>query len=196
MDNRHTFFNKPQPIAREPEPEAMQTVATEQTAEPPLPTRVSEPIKEPSLLSRIFSKVSGNATILQLFLLGAVFFLGNQFGSGCQKQKEVRQQIKMIEREHLATLKLVDSLQRASAEQEAKALKQVNDFYATLQQLDLKSEVVKTQLVKAKANIEIRQKEAIKTTIDHNETMKARINEGAKRSGYFDLDDDNSPTNN
>jgi hypothetical protein len=196
MNNRNTFFNKPQPIERQTELEETSPPPMEQAVEPPPPTRVAEPIQEPSLLARIFSKVSGNATILQLFLLGAVFFMGNQLGNGCQKQKEVRQQIKMIEREHLATLKLVDSLQRASAEQEAKALKQVNDFYATLQQLDLKSEVVKTQLVKAKANVEIRQKEAIKTTIEHNETMKARINDGAKRSSYFDLDDDNGPTNN
>lgn len=201
MDNRNTFFNKTPSTETLKESVDVTTTASEVVTttreilvEPLLTPPITAvavapvaPIKTPSILSIILSKVKGNGTILQLILLGAVFFMGNQFGSGCQRQKEIRQQIKMIEREHLATLKLVDSLQRASAEQEAKTLQQVTDFYATLQQLDLKSEVVKTQLTKAKAAIDVRKSEAVKLATEHNDVLKDRISQGAKRSSYFDL---------
>ncbi len=201
MDNRNTFFNKTPSKETLKESVDVTTTASEvvtttreilvePSLTPPITAAVVapvEPIKTPSILSIILSKVKSNGTILQLILLGAVFFMGNQFGSGCQRQKEIRQQIKMIEREHLATLKLVDSLQRASAEQEAKTLQQVTDFYATLQQLDLKSEVVKTQLTKAKAAIDGRKSEAVKLATEHNDVLKDRISQGAKRSSYFDL---------
>jgi hypothetical protein len=174
----------------------VRTVETESSTPISVPTaKVAEPIKPPSVLSNILSKVTGNANILQLLLLGAVFFMGNQFGTGCQKQQQIRQQIKAIEREHLATLKLMDSLQIASAKREAETLKQVNDFYTVLQGLDLKSEIVKTKLKEAQTKIAVKREEAVAIAVKHNDVIQERIKEGPKRSSYFDMITEDSLAN-
>ncbi len=223
MDNRNTFFNKPQPpqpqttateVAIAPESEALpsvkiersfaaaETVEMPQTATVNVPTsptvnvQTAPPLSASSFsLKNMLSQLVAHPNILPLLVVAVVFFMGNQFGLGCQKQREIRQQIREIEGEHKKTLELMKDLQKKSADQEAAVLKQVNDFYATLQQLDLKSEVVKTALQKAKIVIDNGKKQAIEATIQHNTEVEARINTIDERLKYFDMKDRDSTTN-
>jgi hypothetical protein len=188
MDNRNTFFNRNKPIApqiesAEIEREPMEKAIDPMSPPPPIAAPVVATHTQPNWLSRFI----GNAHILQLVLLGVVFFMGNQFGNGCQKQKQIRQQIKAIELAHRQTLNLMDSLQKASALREAQTLKQVTDFYTVLQGLNLQSAVAKEGLAKAQTKVAVARQEAIKVTTENNAAMKKQMEEGAKRESYFDL---------
>jgi hypothetical protein len=195
MDNRYTFFNKRQ--STETLTESVESVAepSQKVVEvlpPSPPPPISEPIRKPPVLSNLLSRIIGNPNILQLVLLGIVFFMGQQFGGGCQKQKQIRQQIKAIEAQHQKTLRLVDSLQIASSRQETAALQQINEFYATLQQLDLKSAVVKEQLQKAKTTVENRKKVIVSTIDDNNKKVDAQIKASENRSNYFGMPEEDN----
>lgn len=193
MDNRYTFFNKRQSTETITESVESVTEPSEKVVQPSPqlpPPPISEPIGKTPVLSNILSRIIGNPNILQLVLLGIVFFMGQQFGGGCQKQKDIRQQIKTIEAQHQKTLRLVDSLQIASAQQETAALQQINEFYATLQQLDLKSAVVKEQLQKAKVTVENRKKVILSTIEDNNNKIEAQIKASENRSNYFGMPED------
>ncbi len=216
MDNRNTFFNKPQPplaqIVTKEETRDVSAVVTHdvsiekafmavenETAVVPPPPVVPVPRVEPIApsfsLKNMLSGLIAHPNILPLLVVALVFFMGNQFGLGCQKQKEIQQRINLVENEHKKTLELMKELQIKSADDEAKVLKQVNDFYATLQQLDLKSEVAKTQLKKAQVVIEQGKKAVVDAVIEHNNAVEARINTIDERLKYFDMKDRDSTTN-
>jgi hypothetical protein len=188
MDNRNTFFNKNKPIAPQIESAEIEREPMEKAIDPMLPPPpIAAPVVATHTQPNWLSRIIGNAPILQLVLLGVVFFMGNQFGNGCQKQKQIRQQIKAIELAHRQTLNLMDSLQKASALREAQTLKQVTDFYTVLQGLNLQSAVAKEGLAKAQTKVAVARQEAIKVTTENNAAMKKQMEEGAKRESYFDL---------
>jgi hypothetical protein len=209
MDNRNTFFNKPKPqlgqiVTREETRDVSEVVTHDVTIEkafvavenerevvPPPPVSSvprAEPIAPAFSFGKMLSGLMGNATILQLVLLGAVFFMGNQFGSGCQKQKQIRQQINALEKMHTATLHKADSLYEAALRHDSAATQKIGTLYGQLEKLNVKDNALKVEIAQGqqKAHAET---QAISNKIQAFRTEVAKRPTNKNAFGFDDEDE-------
>jgi hypothetical protein len=204
MDNRNYFFIKPSSTETFKESvdsittasEVVTTTASEvkmTTMERSVDGVPSTPIAAPVVATPAqpnwLSRIIGNATILQLVLLGVVFFMGNQLGSGCQKQKQIRQQINALEKMHVATLKRADSLYAAALQHDLSASEKVGTLYGQIEKLNIKDNTLKVEIAKTKQDIKT-QSEGISTKIQNFKTERINTEQqGLNAFGYVDDED-------
>lgn len=114
-------------------------------------------------------------------LVVGTFLLGNQLGGELARRREIKEEIRDIQRQHKEMLAQMDSVHKAALRQDAQALEQVQAIYGLLNQLDIKEVQVRSNLVAAKKRIEDGQKET--------QRLQTEVKKAAEKSAFTFYED-------
>jgi hypothetical protein len=119
--------------------------------------------------------------VAMIALTVGTFLLGNQLGGELSRRREVREDIREIQREHKATLARMDSIHKVSLQQDAEALAQVQAIYNLLGELQIKEVQIRGNINQAKKKIEEGQQKT--------QALQAQVKEAAKNSAFSFYED-------
>ena len=114
-------------------------------------------------------------------LVVGTFLLGNQLGGELARRREIKEEIRDIQRQHKEMLAQMDSVHKAALRQDAQALEQVQAIYSLLNQLDIKEVQVRSNLNAAKKRIEEGQKET--------QRLQTEVKKAAEKSAFSFYED-------
>jgi hypothetical protein len=114
-------------------------------------------------------------------LVVGTFLLGNQLGGELARRREIKEEIRDIQRQHKEMLAQMDSVHKAALRQDAQALEQVQAIYSLLNQLDIKEVQVRSNLAVAKKRIEDGQKET--------QRLQTEVKKAAEKSAFTFYED-------
>jgi cell division protein FtsL len=122
-----------------------------------------------------------NPNVGMIALVVGTFLLGNQLGGEWARRREVREDIRDIQRQHKETLARMDSIHKAALQQDAEALAQVQAIYNLLGELQIKEVQVRGNINQAKKKIEEGQQKT--------QALQNQVKEAAKNSAFSFYED-------
>jgi peptidoglycan hydrolase CwlO-like protein len=122
-----------------------------------------------------------NPNVGMIALVVGTFLLGNQLGGEWARRREVREDIRDIQRQHKETLARMDSIYKAALQQDAEALAQVQAIYNLLGELQIKEVQVRGNIQQTKKKIEEGQQKT--------QALQNQVKEAAKNSAFSFYED-------
>jgi cell division protein FtsL len=115
--------------------------------------------------------ISLNSPSVGLIALAVgTFLLGSQLGGEMARRREIKEEIRDIQRQHKETLARMDSVYKSALQRDAQALEQVNALYTLLNDLQIKE-------VQVRGNIAV-----VKKKIDENKQATQQLQNEVKKA--------------